>query len=138
MTTMGINHLGLTVRDLDQTTNFFTGCLGWEMLARDDSYPRTTVSDGTCRLTLWQADKSQSIASFDRKTNIGLHHLALEVATKEELITLSKKVSAWPGVAIEFLPEPLSGGPRQHMMFAEPGGIRLEIIWPAPANPQAG
>jgi catechol 2,3-dioxygenase-like lactoylglutathione lyase family enzyme len=131
VTTNGINHLGLTVRDLEQTTSFFTGCLGWDLLARDDSYPRTTVSDGTCRLTLWQADQTCPAIDFDRKTNIGLHHLALEVASKEDLMETAGKVRAWPGVEIEFDPEPLSGGPRLHMMFAEPGGIRLEVIWPA-------
>lgn len=131
MTTKGINHLGLTVRNLDQTTAFFTDLLGWTLLGRDESYPRTTVSDGYCRFTLWQADQSQPVTDFDRKTNIGLHHVALEVATKEDLFEIAEKVRAWPGIAMEFEPEPLAGGPRMHLMFAEPGGIRVEIIWPA-------
>ncbi|WP_346896531.1 VOC family protein [uncultured Roseibium sp.] len=131
MTTKGINHLGLTVRDLDQTTAFFTDLLGWTLLGRDDSYPRTTVTDGHSRFTLWQADRSQPMTSFDRKTNIGLHHVALEVATKEDLVAMADKVRSWPGIVMEFEPEPLGGGPRMHMIFAEPGGIRVEVIWPA-------
>ncbi|WP_346912207.1 VOC family protein [uncultured Roseibium sp.] len=131
MTTKGINHLGLTVRDLDQTTAFFTDLLGWTSLGRDDSYPRTTVTDGQARFTLWQADRSQPMTDFNRKTNIGLHHVALEVATKEDLFEMADKVRDWPGIVMEFEPEPLGGGPRMHMMFAEPGGIRVEIIWPA-------
>lgn len=131
MTTKGINHLGLTVRDLDQTTAFFTDLLGWKLLARDDSYPRTTVSDGYCRFTLWQADPKQPLNEFDRKANIGLHHVALEVSSEEELMTLAAGIRDWPGVAIEFEPESLGNGPRKHMMFREPGGIRMEIIWPA-------
>ncbi|MEP1930706.1 MAG: VOC family protein [Roseibium sp.] len=131
MSTIGINHLGLTVHDLDQTTSFFTDCLNWQLLARDDSYPRTTVADGSCRLTLWQVDQTGLVTDFNRKTNIGLHHFALEVASQEELMAMADKVASWPGVAVEFLPELLSGGPRMHMMFAEPGGIRMEIIWPA-------
>lgn len=131
MITKGINHLGLTVRDLDQTTAFFTELLGWKLLARDDSYPRTTVSDGTARLTLWQADRTAPMTDFDRKTNIGLHHVALEVETEDDLNALAGKIEAWPGVTMEFGPEPLGNGPRKHMMFAEPGGIRLEIIWAA-------
>ncbi|MCV0428197.1 MAG: VOC family protein [Roseibium sp.] len=131
MTTCGINHLGLTVQDLGKTTEFFTGLLGWSLLATDDSYPRTTVSDGICRLTLWQADRSQPTIGFDRKTNIGLHHVAFEVATRDELFELAEKASKWPGVTLEFAPEPLAGGPRMHMMCYEPGGIRVEIIWPA-------
>jgi catechol 2,3-dioxygenase-like lactoylglutathione lyase family enzyme len=131
LTTKGINHLGLTVRDLDQTTDFFTELLGWKLLARDDAYPRTTVSDGTARLTLWQADRTRPMTEFDRKTNIGLHHLALEIENEEELLDLAARIRTWPGITIEFEPEPLGGGPRKHMMFTEPGGIRLEIIWPA-------
>ncbi|MGX1496756.1 lactoylglutathione lyase [Labrenzia sp. MBR-25] len=133
MTTKGINHLGLTVRDLDQTTAFFTELLGWKLQARDDAYPRTTVSDGTARLTLWQADRTRPMTEFDRKTNIGLHHVALEVESEEELLDLAARIRTWPGITIEFEPEFLGGGPRKHMMFTEPGGIRLEIIWPAGA-----
>ncbi len=131
MNTKGINHLGLTVRDLDSTTAFFTDLLGWSLQARDNSYPRTTVSDGTCRFTLWQADRSRPMTDFDRKTNIGLHHVALEVGSKEKLLEIADKVRSWPGVTIEFEPELLGGGPRMHMMLYEPGGIRIEFIWPA-------
>ncbi|GAB2182841.1 VOC family protein [Roseibium sp. LAB1] len=131
MTTKGINHLGLTVQDLDQTTAFFTELLGWKLLARDDNYPRTTVSDGTARLTLWQADRSRPVTDFDRKSNIGLHHLALEVSSEEDLLEIAEKVKAWPGIQIEFMPELLGEGPRKHMMLAEPGGIRVEFIWPS-------
>jgi lactoylglutathione lyase len=131
LTTKGINHLGLTVLDLDQTTSFFTDLLGWKLVTRDDSYPRTAVTDGTCRFTLWQADLSQPVTGFDRRTNVGLHHVAIEVSSREDLFELAEKIRAWPGVKMEFEPELLSGGPRMHMMFSEPGGIRMEIIWPA-------
>ncbi len=143
MITKGINHLGLTVRDLDQTTAFFTDCLGWTLLARDDSYPRTTVTDGHDRFTLWQADREGLMAGFNRKCNIGLHHVALEVPTRQDvalevptrqdLFNMADQIRDWPGVTIEFEPEFLSNGPRMHMMFSEPGGIRMEIIWPASA-----
>ncbi|WP_323764253.1 VOC family protein [Marinovum sp.] len=128
--TQGLNHLGLAVRDLDETTGFFVSVLGWEESARDPSYPRSTVTDGQLRLTLWQVDRSSGITGFDRRANVGLHHLALEVASAEALDTLAEKVANWPGVAVEFMPEAMGSGPRRHMMFAEPGGIRLELIWP--------
>ena len=131
--TRGINHLGLSVKDLDLTVRFFVDCLGWEESGRDESYPRSAVSDGVVRLTLWQVDHALEVGEFHRRRNIGLHHLALEVDTEETLHALAAKVSAHPGVAIEFMPEPLGGGPRQHMMCNEPGGIRLEFIWPGAA-----
>ncbi len=127
--TTGLNHLGLTVCDLDQTTAFFVDVLGWFETARDPAYPRTTVTDGALRLTLWQADKSHLMIGFDRRSNIGLHHLALSVPTRGELMTLAADVTACEGVVVEFQPEPMGGGPRQHMMFAEPGGLRIELVW---------
>ena len=52
--TNGINHLGLAVKDLKQTTLFFTDLLGWTESGYDATYPRTSVTDGVVRLTLWQ------------------------------------------------------------------------------------
>ncbi len=128
--TGGLNHLGLAVRDLDRTTAFFTGVLGWSEIARDDSYPRNSVTDGDLRLTLWQVDRSGTVNGFDRRANVGLHHLALTVPAEADLDRLAAAVRDWAGVEIEFMPELLGDGPRKHMMFAEPGGIRLELIWP--------
>jgi len=128
--TRGINHVGLAVRDLDATCSFFVDCLGWKESGRDDNYPRTFVSDGKVLLTLWQVDHSLDVQGFNRRRNIGLHHLALTVPTEDDLDALARRVAAWPGVEIEFMPEPLRGGPRRHMMMYEPGGIRLEFIWP--------
>ena len=104
--------------------------MGWEDLGRDDSYPRSTVSDGKLRLTLWQVDQDEGMTAFDRRKNVGLHHVAIEVASKDALFELARDVAAWPGVSMEFPPELLGTGPRMHTMFAEPGGIRLELIWP--------
>lgn len=127
--TQGLDHLGLTVRDLDQTTAFFVDVLGWTETARDPDYPRTTVTDGHLRLTLWQADTAQDIVAFDRKANIGLHHLALRVDSRATLDTLAQKVAATDGVTMEFMPEPMGAGPRMHTIFAEPGGLRIELLW---------
>ena len=126
--TTGLNHLGLTVRDLDATTRFFEDVLGWDVSARDETYPRTTVTDGSLRLTLWQVQIDDPVP-FDRKTALGLHHLALEIEDEATLKTLAATLSDHPDVAVEFMPEPMGAGPRQHMMFAEPGGLRIELLW---------
>ncbi len=128
--TQGLNHLGLSVKNLDQTLAFFTDCLGWEESGRDDSYPRCAVGDGNIRLTLWQVDHDLAVNEFHFRQNVGLHHFALQVATQAELNEIAESVAAWPGVEIEFMPELLGSGPRKHMIFAEPGGIRIEFIWP--------
>ena len=127
--TAGINHLGLAVNNLDKTKSFFIELLGWKESGYNESYPRTAVSDGVVRLTLWQVDKSNDVTVFDRKSNIGLHHLALEVQTEEKLNELYQKAIDFAGVEIEFAPELVGAGPRKHMMCSEPGGIRIEFIW---------
>ena len=127
--TKGINHLGLAVLDLGQTAKFFVDGLGWQESGYDPTYPRTAVSDGHVRLTLWQVDHSKRVVVFDRRSNVGLHHLALEVGTEADLNSIMQRLSSYPGVTIEFSPELVGKGPRKHMMCHEPGGLRIEFIW---------
>ncbi|MCP4769753.1 MAG: VOC family protein [Gammaproteobacteria bacterium] len=128
--TQGINHLGLSVRNLDETVSFFVDCLGWEESGRDESYPRSAVSDGCIRLTLWQVDYDLAVNQFQFRQNVGLHHFALELASEAVLNEVAERIKSWPGVDIEFMPELLGEGPRKHMILFEPGGIRIEFIWP--------
>jgi lactoylglutathione lyase len=125
-----MNHLGLAVLDLEATTRFFTDALGWSQSGRDDSYPRTSVSDGQLRLTLWQVDHRLAVEAFNRRKNVGLHHLALELDCEARLDALAQSLALRPDVRIEFMPQLLGHGPRKHMMLLEPGGIRIELIWP--------
>lgn len=66
---------------------------------------------------------------FNRRTNIGLYHLALAVPNWQALDDLYARVASWPGVEIEFSPELSGAGPKVHMMLREPGGNRLEFAW---------
>ncbi len=116
--------------DVESSARFFTQGLGWIESGRDNSYPRTAVSDGCIRLTLWQVDHQLGVELFNRRKNVGLHHLALEVESEDQLNALAQKLAVWPDVKIEFMPELLGQGPRKHMMFLEPGGNRIELIWP--------
>ena len=54
----------------------------------------------------------------------------MKVDSEQSLIEIAESVKNFPGVNIEFMPELLGTGPRKHMMFNEPGGIRVEFIWP--------
>src|ERR1700678_299878 len=113
--TQGINHVGLSVLDLDSSARFFVQVLGWVESGRDESYPRTSVSDGHTRLTLWQVDRSLDVQPFNRRRNVGLHHLALEVASEQRLMEIAEKLKGQRDVTIEFMPELVGKGPRKHM-----------------------
>ena len=125
--TKGIHHMGLTVNDLDQTTDFFTRLLGWKVVKSDPTYPSVFVSDGTVMITLWSL-KSKDINIFDKNSNVGLHHFALQVDSMTALTALYEKLKA-ENIEIEFSPESLQDSPVNHMMVYEPGGIRLEFIY---------
>jgi hypothetical protein len=50
------------------------------------------VSDGTLWITIWQAQDPTNATSFDRKNNIGLHHLALLVDNHAALDSLHERL----------------------------------------------
>jgi len=127
MEPLGIHHLGLAVSDLQATAKFFTGALGWSVARELAEYPAIFVTNGNAFITLWQTEKAAS--AFDRRKNVGLHHVALRVPSIEALDAVFEKASAHPGVRVEFAPELLRGGPAKHCMLYEPSGLRLEFIW---------
>jgi catechol 2,3-dioxygenase-like lactoylglutathione lyase family enzyme len=128
--TKGLNHLGLAVLDLQASTQFFVEYLGWTESGFDPTYPRTAVSDGHIRLTLWQVDNKLQINEFNRRKNVGLHHLALEIESESNLYALHSTLSAKPDVKIEFAPEDIGKGPRKHFIVFDPSGLRIEFTWP--------
>ena len=125
--TLGIDHVGLTVRNLNVTRDFFVNALGWTQVGERPAYPAAFVSDGHVMLTLWEVKDLANRVEFDRKANVGLHHLALRVGSQEDLDAIFARVSGWPGVVVEFAPENMGEGPKRHTMVYEPGGIRLEF-----------
>ncbi|UTV29955.1 VOC family protein [Photobacterium atrarenae] len=125
--TSGIHHVGLTVSNLEASAKFFTELLGWSEVKRNPDYPAIFVSDGKIMLTLWSS-KTDAPVSFDRKTNVGLHHLALQVESEGNLNTVYEVLTK-AGITVEFSPELVKEGPAKHMMCYDPSGIRVEFFW---------
>jgi hypothetical protein len=84
------------------------------------------LANGDVIVTLWRVTDPSTAIPFDRKHNVGLHHLAFAVDSFAALDALHARLELAPGVRVEFAPEPLSGGPAGHMMIREPSGNRLE------------
>ena len=55
--TCGVDHVGLSVRDLESTRRFFCDCLRWRVVGARPEYPAAFVSDGreswVTDLTIW-------------------------------------------------------------------------------------
>ena len=129
--TQGAHHIGLAVRDVAEARDFFVEALGFRVAAERPDYPAIFVTDGTTLLTLWQVADPAGATAFDRRANIGLHHLALRVADLDALRTVFARVQNHPGAVIEFDPEPIrEGATTHHFICAMPGGIRIEFATP--------
>lgn len=126
--TKGTHHIGLTVSGLEESAAFFVSLLGWKEVRRNDEYPAIYVSDGSVMVTLW-ATKEAPSNPFNKNKNVGLHHVAFQVASEKDLMRVYSKLTDCD-VPIEFAPELLNKGPAKHMMCFEPSGIRVEFIWP--------
>jgi catechol 2,3-dioxygenase-like lactoylglutathione lyase family enzyme len=123
----GIHHLGLSVSNLEKSCWFFCEILGWHEVRRVEEYPAIFVTNDEIMFTLWQTSKQAK--EFDRRENVGLHHVALSVESEEELSSLYEKLKRLTDISIEFGPELLRSGPAKHMICYEPSGIRIEFIW---------
>lgn len=127
--TYGVHHIGLTVSKLEETAEFFTKLLGWEEVKRRDDYPAIFVKDDSLMITLWKTQTEEPV-KFDRKTNVGLHHLALRVNSQEVMYQLHDLLKE-NHIEIEFEPTLRGKGPSMHMMCYEPSGIRVEFNYAA-------
>ena len=129
--TRGVHHIGLTVPDLDQARAFFCGVLGFDEVGGVPAYPSIFLSDGAILLTLWRAADPATARAFDRRANIGLHHLSLGVADDAALDAAWARVSAHPEVVVDSPPGPMRpGSATRHFLVFVPGGIRIEFATP--------
>ena len=129
--TRGVHHIGLTVPDLDAAQAFFCDTLGFDQVGGVPDYPSIFVSDGAILLTLWRAADPINARAFDRRANIGLHHLSLAVADDAALDSAWGAVRAHPQVTVDVAPEPIRpGSATRHFLVFIPGGIRLEFATP--------
>ncbi|GAB5364923.1 hypothetical protein AAMO2058_001012000 [Amorphochlora amoebiformis] len=126
----GVHHVGLSVSSLPDSLKFFIEVLGYSKAGEVKEYPAVFVSNGNSFVTLWQAEKDAT--KFDRKKNVGLHHLALSVASLDDLKKLFAKATKFPGVKVHREPEALKGTNATHFFIFEPSGCRIEFVhWPS-------
>ncbi|MFF2994333.1 VOC family protein [Streptomyces sp. NPDC057950] len=135
-------HVGLNVTDLDRSLAFYRDVLGFALLTEgkdgkdgeegERRYAFLGSSDGDGRpvLTLWQ--QARSTYGEDRA---GLHHLALEVDSIDEVRTYE---TALRDRGVTFAHEGVvahrEGSASGGIFFHDPDGTRLEIYAPTGAE----
>ncbi|MER5882205.1 VOC family protein [Streptomyces sp. NPDC001941] len=126
-------HIGLNVTDLGKSLAFYAGTLGFEVLGEGTEEGRQYAflgRDGQLALTLWQ----QARGAYD-PGRAGLHHLAFEVATVEEVREYESGLRA---LGVDFAHEGVvahgEGAASGGIFFHDPDGTRLEIYAPQGAE----
>ncbi|MEV2195590.1 VOC family protein [Streptomyces phaeochromogenes] len=121
-----LGHTGLNVTDLDRSLAFYRDVLGFTVIVEGKEEDRRYAflgEDGRPVLTLWQqADHGYAA------TGAGLHHLALEVDTVEQVRAYETALRAH---GVEFAHEGVvahrEGAASGGIFFHDPDGTRLEI-----------
>lgn len=137
-----MGHVGLTVRDIDRTVDFYTRYLGMK-LTEKFVYPKEKIGHGVAvqagafvRCTTTHHELSifqmrEEILPRDApdapRFGFGLHHLAFEMASPQDLLGLLEKMRAG-GVEIVNCRR---GGPGNQPRFyaRDPDGNLLEFYW---------
>jgi methylmalonyl-CoA epimerase len=131
---MEIDHLGIAVRNLEESLRFYRDVLGLNVTHQETvAVERVTVAmlpagEGSAapRLELLEATDSEStVARFITKRGPGLHHVALRVDD------LTAAVERLRSGGAKLLNEPRTGAGGHTYVFVHPestGGILLELI----------
>ncbi|MFT3865148.1 MAG: VOC family protein [Solirubrobacterales bacterium] len=134
-----IGHLGIAVRDLDRSIEFYCDVLGLSLTERFE-YPEDEVGHGVAVKAgaFVRCDATHHcISIFALKDDVpdpgpgavgfGLHHIAFEISTPEQLIARYRDFKA-RGIEIVNARE---GGPGNQPRFyaRDPDGNLLEFYW---------
>jgi lactoylglutathione lyase len=126
-------HIGLNVSDLARSTQFYHQVFGFEVLGESQEIGRQFAflgQNGRPVLTLWQQSEGRFATD-----HIGLHHLAFQVGTIEEVRVFEERLRA---LGAPFLYDGVvphaEGADSGGVYFEDPDGIRLEIYSPTGAH----
>lgn len=151
-TVRNVDHIGITIPDLDEAINFFMEILGGELLFRMDGiedatgdwmsvhlnvHPRASMKVAMVRLgpttnvELFEYDAPDQNKDIPRNSDHGASHLAFYV---DDVRAAVEYLKAQPGVEILGEPEMEMYGPtkgHEWVYFLTPWAMQMELIyWP--------
>lgn len=122
-------HVALVVGDVEKSKTFYHGVLGMEIREEDPDHGGTFLGVGVHghNVDLFPRE-AVSTGQLDELAGQRMHHLALEVATEEDLVEAYNTLKE-AGVQIENTMNHES----QHSIYVkDPDGNRVEIYWEFP------
>jgi catechol 2,3-dioxygenase-like lactoylglutathione lyase family enzyme len=124
----GVEHIDLTVNDLQRSLPFYEKVLGFLGFRRVPHENYTALFNGHMAIGFRTAAPEEQGATFNR-SRVGLHHLAFRAKTREDVDAFYRFL-AREGVTILDPPaEYPQYGPNYYaVFFADPDGMKLELV----------
>ncbi len=139
------SHVGMCVSDLDRSTAFYTGVLGFRELFTVELGPEVaatmeiegrfmsrmlTRGDVRVELLHWNEPEARGDRSRRPMNQFGLTHLCFRVENIDDLFTSAERLGGH--VHLETLSvmknAGLDGGPVKTVYLSDPDGVRIECI----------
>lgn len=121
-----VHHVTLTVTDVSRSRQFYTGTLGFQVVA--EFGPRVLLGNGSMVLAIGPApERGRRDDRFD-ENRVGLDHLSFSVGSRDELeqaIHLLDEQGVPHGEIVD-----LEGLGIHVLMFRDPDNIQLELTAP--------
>jgi len=119
--TTGIDHVNILVRDLDETTDFYAGLLGFEVLEDMPDHNGRIIGNEWAKLAVYESDDFR----HDRNRS-GFTHVSFHIENFDDITTRCEEL----GVTVKY------GGPVQwprsrSIYVDDPDGYEVELseVW---------
>ncbi len=120
----GVNHVALTVTDLDVSERFYVDVLGFRR-ALDVGYGRITIHAASGFTIALLTHPDATGGAFTERTT-GLDHLSFAAADRAELVRWQERLESLGVTYTPIRDMPLG----HHLNFRDPDGIALELQAP--------
>jgi len=123
---MKVGHIGINVNNIEVSKSFYKDVFDFDVILENVDKKRKYVflgNDGEILITLWE----QSNKEFSKDT-AGLHHLAFQLDTVDELISFEQKLDTLNVEKIyDKIVSHAEGADSGGIYFLDPDSIRLEV-----------
>jgi len=130
---MFLEHINLTVSDLNRSIDFYTSLLDlhvrWRRGADDPKGPAAHVGDERCYLAMFQATEASDPLEHDYE-HVGLNHFGFVVDDLDLIRQRLEQRGITPHLEGDY-------DPGRRLYFHDPDGIEMELIEYEPAHRDA-
>jgi catechol 2,3-dioxygenase-like lactoylglutathione lyase family enzyme len=132
MKTGAINHLVLTVSDIERSKAFYTDVLGFKVIGENPAAKRVAISNGDVVLALSLPPDPSQAPQNDAfsEHRIGLDHLNFTVGHYDALVAAQRELKEQNVPHGEIKDLSANGFPIYVMAFRDPDNIQLELSAP--------